>query len=83
MQLALLSVVARLCTYITTAAAVLVLRKRNGGAGSWLPGGPAIPLAALALSIALLASATWRNLAAAALALVVGAVVYRFRRIPD
>ena len=82
-QLALLSVVARLCTYITTAAAVLVLRKRNGGAGWWLPGGPAIPLAALALSIALLASATWRNLAAAALALVVGAVVYRFRRIPD
>ena len=81
-QLALLSVVARLCTYITTAAAVLVLRRRNGGAGTWLPGGPAIPLAALALSIALLASATWRNLAAAALALAVGAIVYRFRRTP-
>ncbi|HET8819852.1 MAG TPA: APC family permease [Xanthomonadaceae bacterium] len=81
-QLALLSVVARLCTYITTAAAVLVLRRRNGGAGSWLPGGPVVPLAALALSIALLASATWRNLAAAALALAAGAVVYRFRRPP-
>lgn len=81
-QLALLSVVARLCTYITTSAAVLVLRRRNGGRRSWLPGGPAIPLAALALSVALLASATWRNLAAAAVALLVGAIVYRFRRIP-
>lgn len=82
-QLALLSVVARLCTYITTAAAVLVLRHRTGGAGLRLPGGPAIPLAALALSLGLLASATWRNLAAAALALAAGAVVYRFRRTPE
>lgn len=81
-QLALLSVVARLCTYITTAAAVLVLRRRAGGALLLLPGGPAIPVAALVLSLGLLASATWRNLAAAALALVVGAVVYRFRRTP-
>ena len=72
--------VARLCTYITTAAAVLVLRRRGAGSGAWLPGGPAIPVAALALSIALLASATWRNLAAAAVALAAGAVVYRFRR---
>ena len=82
-QLALLSVVARLCTYITTAAAVLVLRRRGAGSGAWLPGGPAIPVAALALSIALLASATWRNLAAAAVALAAGAVVYRFRRTVD
>ena len=80
-QLALLSVVARLCTYITTAAAVLVLRRRARGS-LLLPGGPAIPVAALVLACALLASATWRNLAAAALALLAGAIVYRFRRAP-
>ncbi len=80
-QLALLSVVARLCTYITTAAAVLVLRRT--GRGLSLPGGPAIPVAALLLSVALLASATPRNLAAAAVALLAGAVVYRFRRAPE
>ena len=79
-QLALLSVVARLCTYITTAAAVLVLRRT--GRGLALPGGPAIPIAALLLSVGLLASATPRNLAAAAVALLAGAVVYRFRRLP-
>ena len=80
-QLALLSVVARLCTYITTAAAVLVLRR--GGGGLSLPGGAAIPVAALLLSVALLASATLRNLVAAGLALLAGAIVYRFRRTPE
>lgn len=80
-QLALLSVVARLCTYITTAAAVLVLRR--SGRGLSLPGGPAIPVAALLLSVALLASATPRNLVAAGLALLAGAIVYRFRRAPE
>lgn len=80
-QLALLSVVARLCTYITTAAAVLVLRRT--GRGLSLPGGPAIPVAALLLSVALLASATLRNLVAAGLALLAGAIVYRFRRAPE
>ena len=74
-QLALLSVVARLCTYITTAAAVLVLRRRGGGLV--LPGGPLIPVAALVLSTALLASATPRNLLAAGVALLAGAAIYR------
>ncbi|QSX73752.1 amino acid permease [Lysobacter arenosi] len=81
-QLALLSVVSRLCTYIGTACSVLVLRKRHGHheGALQLPGGPLIPLAAIALSLGLLASASIANLVAAAVALLVGAVVYMFRR---
>ncbi len=80
-QLALLSVVARLFTYLATTAAVLVLQKRFAGRPDalQLPGGPLIPLAAMALSLGLLATATWQNLAAGAIALMAGAVIYRFR----
>ena len=83
-QLALLSVVARLFTYIGTAVSVLVLRKRHGRqAGALqLPGGPLIPVVALLLSIGLLASAKVENLIAGAIALLIGAVIYRFRRKP-
>lgn len=83
-QLALLSVVARLCTYIGTSVSVLVLRRRRELRGSMLrlPGGPAIPVAATALSLALLASAEVENLVAGAVALAVGALVYAFRRTP-
>jgi len=45
-----------------------------------LPGGPIIPLAALLLSLGLLASATIGNLLAAAVALAVGALLYLTRR---
>ena len=81
-QLALLSVVARLCTYIGTSVSVLVLRRRHGArdGAMQLPGGPLIPIAATVLSIALLASASIENLVAGAIALLVGAVIYRFRR---
>ncbi len=81
-QLAMLSVVARLVTYIGTAAAVPVLRKKLAGrAGALeLPGGLVVPVLALVLSLAFLASADWRNLAAGALALAVGAVIYTLRR---
>ena len=83
-QLALLSVVARLCAYIGTALSVLVLRRRHDGRDGVLrlPGGPLIPVLAAALSIALLASASIGNLAAGALALVAGAALYRLRRKP-
>lgn len=83
-QLAMLSIVARLTTYIGTAAAVPLLRRRFGhqpGAVR-LPGGPLIPILALAVSLAFLASATWQNLLAGAVALVAGALIYRFRRPP-
>lgn len=81
-QLALLSVVSRLCTYLGTAGSVLVLRHKHGDreGALRLPGGPLIPVAAIALSLALLASAQVANLVAAAIALVIGAVVYAFRR---
>ena len=84
-QLAMLSVIARLTTYIGTAAAVPILRRRLGDrpGAIRLPGGPAIPILALGLSLALLTSANWKNLVAGAIALAVGAVIYRFRRTGD
>lgn len=84
-QLVLLSVVARLFAYLSTAVSVLVLRRRNPDREGVLrlAGGPAIPIAATLLSLALLASAGVDNLVAAAAALVAGALIYRFwRRAP-
>lgn len=84
-QLALLSVVSRLCTYLGTAVSVLVLRRRHGDRAEalQLPGGPLIPILATLLSLGLLASASAQNLIAAAIALAVGAVVYLLRRKPE
>lgn len=83
-QLAMLSVVARMSTYIGTAAAVPFLRRKFPRTAKTvvLPGGPLIPIAALILSAGLLASATRWNLIAGVVALAVGAVLYRFRRAP-
>ncbi len=80
--LAALSVVARLATYLGTAAAVPVLRRKMPASDTTvrLPGGPAIPLAACALSVALAASAGAENLLAAGAALVVGAVLFAVGR---
>jgi basic amino acid/polyamine antiporter, APA family len=81
-QLAMLSVVARLATYMGTAAAVPVLRRRLGRQtrGFRLPGGAVIPVAALVLTLAFLASARWYNLVAGAAAMLVGVVIYYSRR---
>jgi amino acid transporter len=80
--LAALSVVARLATYIGTAAAVPILRRKLGPqkGGVRLPGGAAIPLGAISLSVALAASATVSSLVAAAVALLVGLVLFATRR---
>jgi len=80
--LAMLSVIARLATYMGTAAAVPILRRRFGAHPDAvrLPGGLAIPVAALLLTLGLLASARGENLVAAAVALAIGALIYRFRR---
>jgi amino acid transporter len=82
--LAALSVIARLTTYIGTAAAVPVLRRKLGSAaGAFrLPGGPAIPVAAIAISLYLASSAGAANLVAAGAALAVGVLLYAFRRRP-
>jgi APA family basic amino acid/polyamine antiporter len=80
--LAALSVVARLASYLGTTAAVPVLRRKLGTRpGAFrLPGGMTVPIAASLLCIVFAASATPRDLIAGAAALVVGLVVYRFRR---
>jgi amino acid transporter len=82
--LAALSVVARLSTYVGTAAAVPVLRRRMPAAARAvrLPGGPSIPLAAIALCLLLLTSTTAQNLSAAAAALAAGAIIYNVRKRP-
>lgn len=83
--LAMLSVIARLITYAGTASAVLVLRKRftDRKQAIRLPGGPLIPIAAFGLCLVFMASATLENLIAGGVALVVGVVIYGFRRKPD
>jgi amino acid transporter len=83
--LAALSVVARLVTYYGTIASVPVLRRRFGDLpGTFqVPGGPAIPILAGLLTLALAASASPRNLATAAIALAVGLQVFLWRREAD
>jgi len=77
-QLALLSTIARLATYVGTAAAVPVLRRKYPRTPQTLvlPGGPAIPIGALLLCLVFLASTTRGNLIAGALGLTSGAVIY-------
>jgi basic amino acid/polyamine antiporter, APA family len=83
-QLALLSVIARLFAYVATACAAIVLQRRHPDrpGALRLPGGAFIPVLAIAVALGLLASASWKNLAMGAVALAVGALVYRFRRPP-
>jgi basic amino acid/polyamine antiporter, APA family len=80
--LAALSVVARLATYLGTAAAVPVLRRKLGSPpGAFrLPGGPLVPAAAALLCVVFAASATRQDLIAGAVALAIGLVVWKLRR---
>ena len=81
-ELALLSVVARLATYIGTAAAVPVLRRKFAAKRQTivLPGGATIPILALLVCLVFLASSTAENLSAGLIALVLGGAVYACRR---
>jgi amino acid transporter len=80
--LAALSAVARLATYVGTAAAVPVLRRKLGSRpGAFrLPGGPLVPTAAVLICIVFAASATPRDLIAGVVALAVGLAVFKLRR---
>src|SRR5699024_7494994 len=81
-QLAMLSIIARMSTYVGTAAAVPFLRKKyenTKNEGIQLPGGHIIPIAALVICAVLLASTTKANLIAGAIALAIGGVIYYFR----
>lgn len=78
--LAMLSIIARLATYVGTAAALPILRKRFPNKKAIrLPGGFTIPFIGLAICIIFLVSTTVENLIAGALALICGAVIFYFR----
>ncbi|MEX2593562.1 MAG: APC family permease [Anditalea sp.] len=79
--LALLSIIARLVTYVGTVAALPILRKRfrNKSGTIQLPGGNAINLSALGLCMLFLVSATLANLIAGTIALLIGGIIYYFR----
>jgi len=72
-QLAMLSAVARLTTYLFTCAAVPRLRKLNEG---FRTPGPIMPILGTLISLALFFTLNRFNFIAAAIALVVGALVY-------
>ena len=81
-ELAVLSAIARLATYIGTAAAVPVLRRKMPATKRTirLPGGPLIPIAALAICVLFLSAAEKKNWIAGGIALAIGAGIYAARR---
>ncbi len=80
-ELAVLSAIARLATYIGTCLAVPVLRRKMPATARTirLPGGPVIPIAALVICLIFLSAAEKQNFIAGGIALVVGAVIYAAR----
>jgi amino acid transporter len=74
-SMATVSAVARLVVYVGTAAAVLALR-RTGRAAFTIPGGPLVPVVALAVCVSILAGATPVQRQSGAIALVIGAVLF-------
>ncbi|MBI2188901.1 MAG: amino acid permease [Acidobacteria bacterium] len=78
--LALASGVARLVIYMGTCAAALRLRSTpapaTGPAPFVSPGGPLVPVLAIAMSLAILAGATWGQLLGGAAGLAAGAVLF-------
>ena len=74
-QLAAISALARLLVYAGTCASVLALR-RQGRAPFTIPGGPVIPVVALAVCGALLFGMTWDQFIRGFAALVVGAILF-------
>jgi amino acid transporter len=81
-RLAMLSAIARLATYMGTAASVPVLRRKLPATPRTvrLPGGPLIPVAALAICVLFLFAAERQNWIAGGIALAVGAAIYAANR---
>lgn len=79
-SMASVSAVARLVVYVGTAAAVLALR-RAGRAPFTVPGGPLVPVAALAVCVTILFGATAAQREAGAIALAVGAVLFGLAKV--
>jgi amino acid transporter len=72
-ELALLSAVARLSTYLVTCLALPRLRKLNEGFR--IPG-PIVPVLGIAVSLVFMLNLDTRKIIAAAVALTVGAILY-------
>ena len=81
-ELAVISTVARLATYIGTCLSVPVLRRRmpSSERALRLPGGDTIPIVALAICVLFLSAAEAKHWLAGGIALAVGAVIYFARR---
>src|SRR5690554_6445875 len=81
-ELAMLSIMARLVTYVGTVAALPILRRRfgNDGTNFKLPAGNLINYSALGLCLLFLVSATLENLIAGAIALLLGWFIYYLRQ---
>jgi len=79
-SMATVSAVARLVVYVGTAAAVLALR-RKGRAAFTVPGGPIVPVVALAVCVAILAGATPVQRESGIIALAIGAVLFLLAKI--
>lgn len=78
-KLAVLSAVARMTTYLFTAASIPRLRKL--GEGFLAPGGLLVPFLGTAISLVLFFTLKPKHLIAAAVALAVGAVLYAVSRL--
>ena len=81
-SLAAISAIARLLTYMATSAALPALRRKMPDAQRWfsVPGGPVIPIAAIAISLWLLTGSTRTQISISAATLLAGAVVYALQR---
>jgi amino acid transporter len=76
-NLATLSAMARLITYVSAAVALILLRKRNPTLGTFhAPGGAAVPAITILVSLYLLTAATREQWIAGISALAVGLVLY-------
>jgi basic amino acid/polyamine antiporter, APA family len=78
-QLAVLSAVARMTTYLFTAASVPILRKKLPGEFQ-APGGLLIPILGTGIALLLFLTLSSRHLIAAVIALTVGAILYGISR---
>ncbi|MGH8197992.1 MAG: APC family permease [Steroidobacteraceae bacterium] len=68
-------VIARMLAYGSTAAALIVLRRREGPAPVPVPGGPVIAVLALAACVAIVATASWDAVRDVAIVAALGLVI--------
>jgi APA family basic amino acid/polyamine antiporter len=68
-------VIARLLVYGSTAAALIVLRRREGAAPVPIPGGVVVSVLALASCVAVVATQTWEAVRDVAIVMAIGLVV--------